>query len=229
MSFADWWLPRICRLCDREMDRDIDLCAPCEGSLAWMPHACPQCGLPRTQPGADPCPSCVDRPPPFTATVAPLLFEGAVRRWIYAAKSARGLGEAKLLSGLLARGLERAGAAIPDCLVPVPLSTTRLFRRGHNQAALLAAPLARRFSIDICRRGVQRVGAGRPQRGQSRVARALSVQGAFHAARPFAGHLAIVDDVMTTGATATELANTLLAAGAERADVWAVARVPPAS
>ncbi len=229
MGFVDWWLPRMCRLCDREVDRDIDLCAPCERSLGWIVHACPRCGLPQPRALADDCPDCTGSPPPYSATVAPLLFEGAVRRWVYAAKSARGLGEAKLLSGLLARGIGRAGAAIPDLLVPVPLTAGRLFRRGHNQAALLAVPLARRLGTGIARLGVGRIGVGKSQRGQSRAARASSVRGAFVAKRPFSGHLAIVDDVMTTGATANELAATLLAAGAARVDVWAVARVPRAS
>ena len=152
-----------------------------------------------------------------------------MRRWVHAAKSARGLGQAKLLSGLLARGIEQARAPMPDGLVPVPLSTARLFRRGHNQAALLAAPLARRFNVAMHRRGAKRVGGGRPQRGQSRTARAHNVQGAFRATGRCNGHLAIVDDVMTTGATATELASALLVAGAERVDIWAAARVAPTS
>ncbi len=215
------------------MDGDIDLCAHCEHSLAWNNHPCPCCGLPQTvgtfEPGdpSRPCANCADAPPPFTATLAPLRYEGAVRHWVRAAKSAKGLGEAKLLSGLLARGIETAGAKIPNGLVPVPLTTGRLLRRGHNQAVLLAAPLARRYHITLHRRGIGRVGGRKSQRGQSRHARARSVRGAFVATRPFDGHLAIVDDVMTTGATVAELASVLLAAGALRVDVWAVARVPP--
>ena len=229
MGFADWWLPRVCRLCRREMYRDIDLCAPCESSLAWNRNPCPRCGLPQPAAVNGYCPRCSDHPPPFEATVTPLLYEGPVRGWVHAAKSARGLGQAKLLSGLLARGIESSGAPIPDALIPVPLTTARLFRRGHNQACLLAAPLARRFSIPIRRGGLARADGGKPQRGQSRSARARSVAGAFQATRPAAGHLAIVDDVMTTGATVVQLASTLLDAGADRVDVWAAARVPPAS
>ena len=229
MGLFAGWLPHLCRLCNREMHRDLDLCAPCEQSLAWNRAACPGCGLPRPPGLPGPCPRCVARPPPFEATVAPLIFQGPVRHWIHAAKSARGLGEAKLLSVLLARGIERAGAALPQGIVPVPLTAARLFRRGHNQAVLLAAPLARRFDIAIHRSGVRRSGGARTQRGQSRGARSRSVRGVFRATRRFDGHLAIVDDVMTTGATAAELASTLLTAGAERVDVWVVARVPPPS
>ncbi len=211
------------------MHRDIDLCAPCEKSLAWNRNACSRCGVPFPGAGNGPCARCASDPPPFEATVTPLLYEGPIRGWVHAAKSARGLGEAKLLGGLLARGIEFSGASIPDALVPVPLTTARLFRRGHNQAALLAAPLSRRFHIPICRGGIARAGGGRPQRGQSRSARARSVRGIFRATRSCTGHLAIVDDVVTTGATAAELAAALLDAGAGRVDVWAVARVPPVS
>ena len=161
--------------------------------------------------------------------MTPLLYEGPICGWVHAAKSARGLGEAKLLSGLLARGIEFSGAPIPDALVPVPITTARLFRRGHNQATLLAVPLARRFHIPVRHSGLARAGGSKPQRGQSRSARARSVRGVFRATRSFAGHLAIVDDVMTTGATAAELASVLLDAGAGRVDVWAAARVPSAS
>ena len=229
MSLADWWLPRVCRLCGIEMNRDIDLCGPCERSLAWNATPCPRCGLPQPPGATGCCPQCINEPPPFRATITPLLFEGAVRRWIHGAKSSRGLGEAKLLGGLLARGVASAGAAVPDALVPVPLTTARLLRRGHNQAVLLAAPLARRFRIPVQHGNLRRRRGGRPQRGQSKSARARSVRGAFRGPGAAAGHLAIVDDVMTTGATAAEFASTLLAAGAERVDVWAVARVPPTS
>ena len=214
------------------MDRDIDLCSHCERSLAWNHHACRRCGLPQptvATPPADTvgvCVQCAQTPPPFAATTAPLLYTGPVRQWIRAAKSARGLGEAKLLGRLLARGVEMEGATIPDALVPVPLTTGRLFRRGHNQAILLALPIARRFRLPVHRRGIGRISGRKSQRGQSRQARARSVRGAFLATRPFAGHLAIVDDVMTTGATASELASALLLAGAARVDVWAAARVP---
>ena len=229
MGLVDLWLPRVCRLCDREISWDIDLCAPCERSLAWNSNPCPRCGLPRPAAFTSLCPQCAGEPPPFTATVAPLLYDGHVRRWVHAAKSGKGLGEARLLSGLLMRAIAVTEAEIPDGLVPVPLTTARLVRRGHNQAALLAAPLARRLGIAIHRQGLKRAGGGKPQRGLSRGDRARSVRGAFRATRPFDGHLAIVDDVMTTGATVAHLARTLLDAGAGRVDVWAVARVPPSS
>ena len=144
---------------------------------------------------------------------------------MYAIKFGRGFAEAKLLARLLADAVAAAADPLPDALVPVPLTTGRLLRRGHNQAVLLARPLARRFGIPLHRADVRRTGSGKSQRGQTRAARAGSVRGAFRAVRPLAGRAAIVDDVMTTGATASELAQTLIAAGMDEVVIWTAARV----
>ena len=146
-------------------------------------------------------------------------------RLIHAIKFGKGYSQAKLLSHLLGDAVAAADHPLPSLLVPVPLTTGRILRRGHNQAILLAAPLARRFGIPLKRKTVRRVGRTPPQRGQSRFARTRSVRGAFKAMQPFTGTIAIVDDVMTTGATTAELARVLLEAGADEVVVWAVARV----
>lgn len=223
MHWVDLLLPRICRLCDAPVNADLDLCPPCRRSLPWNHRACRRCGLPPPT-DAEVCTQCATKPPPFQGTVAPLLFAGPVPKLIHAIKFGRGYGEAKLLSRLLGDAVAASGEPMPDLLAPVPLATGRLLRRGHNQAILLAAPLARRFGIPLCRMGVRRVGRAKPQRGQSRAARAASVRGAFQARRPYSGLVAIVDDVMTTGATVSELTHTLLAAGADEVVVWAAAR-----
>ncbi len=145
---------------------------------------------------------------------------------IHAMKFSKGYGQAKLLGHLLGDAVEAAHEAMPNLLLPVPLTTARLLRRGYNQATLLAAPLARRFNIPQRPRAMRRAGPTKPQRGQSRIARSRSVRGAFAPRQPFTGTIAIVDDVMTTGATTTELARTLLAAGAGKVVVWVAARVP---
>lgn len=223
MHWLDLLLPRICRLCDAPVQADLELCPPCRRSLPWNHRACRQCGLPLLA-EAGRCARCAAKPPPFQGAIAPLLFAGPVPQLIHAIKFGRGYGEAKLLSRLLGDAVAASGEPLPDLLAPVPLATGRLLRRGHNQAVLLAAPLARRFGIPLCRTGVRRVGRAKPQRGQSRAARSASVRGAFQVRRPCSGLVAIVDDVMTTGATASELTGTLLAAGADAVVVWAAAR-----
>ena len=225
MNLLDLLAPRVCRLCDAPTDADLDLCPPCWRSLPWNSGACQRCALPLGEAG-DLCARCKAKPPPFQQTLAPLLFTGPVPGLVHATKFGKGYGEAKLLARLLGDALQAAGAPLPDVLAPVPLTTGRLLRRGHNQAILLAAPLARRFRVPLRRTALRRAKGGKPQRGQSRQGRAHSVRGLFQAKQPFTGRVAIVDDVMTTAATASELARVLLQAGAEEVVVWAAARVP---
>ena len=224
MGFIDLLLARVCRLCDAPVNADLDLCPPCQGSLPWNRLPCRSCAAPLPA-GSGLCRQCALKPPPFQRTIAPLLFEDAVPRLIHAIKFGKGYSQAKLLSRLLGDAVAAAGDPLPNLLVPVPLTRGRIVHRGHNQAILLAAPLARRFGIPLKRKAVRRIGRTTPQRGQSRAARARSVRGAFKANLPLAGTVAIVDDVMTTGATTAELASVLLEAGADEVVVWAAARV----
>ncbi len=224
MGIIDLLLPRVCRLCDAPVNADLDLCPPCRRSLPWNRHRCPSCAAPLPA-GAGLCRQCALKSPPFQRTIAPLLFEEPVPKLIHAVKFGKGYSQAKLLSRLLGDAVAAAGDPLPDILVPVPLTTGRILRRGHNQAILLAAPLARRFGIPLCRKAVRRIGRTAAQRGQSRAARARSVRGVFRANQPLTGTVAIVDDVMTTGATTAELARVLLEAGADKVVVWAAARV----
>lgn len=224
MGIIDLLLPRVCRLCDMPINADLDLCPPCWRSLPWNRFPCPNCAAPLPA-GCGPCRQCAAKPPPFQRTIAPLLFEDAVPRLIHAIKFGKGYSQAKLLSHLLGDAVAAAGDPLPNLLVPVPLTMGRILRRGHNQAILLAAPLAHRFGIPLKRKAVRRIGRTASQRGQSRAARARSVHGVFKANQPFAGTVAIIDDVMTTGATTAELAWVLREAGADEVVVWAAARV----
>ncbi|WP_448103260.1 ComF family protein [Luteibacter jiangsuensis] len=116
---------------------------------------------------------------------------------------------------------------IPELLVPVPLHTSRLRQRGYNQALELARPLARHLGLPVAHDVLGRARATGAQTELDAAARATNVRAAFAVKRvPAQKHVAIVDDVMTTGATLAECARVLLAAGVERVDVWALARTP---
>ena len=225
MGFLDWWFPRICKLCNQTFDGDIDVCRHCLAALPYNRWPCQRCGLPLPQPAIDHCQRCQTKPPVFTRTIAPLLFQDMVRDWVHATKFGNGCREAQLLGRLLTTSVRQARDVLPDVLVPVPLTLRRLWRRGHNQALLIAQPIAKTLAIPLCRTGVRRIGRQKPQRGQTRQARDRSVRGAFRATREWHGHVALIDDVMTTGATVSELARVLLSAGASRVDVWVAARV----
>jgi ComF family protein len=126
---------------------------------------------------------------------------------------------------LAAAARDAYGTAGPDVLVPVPLAAGRIARRGHNQAVFLARHVGRILDRPVLIRGARRVRAVGPQRGLGRTARLTNVSGAFLASARVAGRsVGIIDDVITTGSTATAMAEALQAAGAAEIHLLAVAR-----
>lgn len=224
-SVLDFALRPLCVRCRGAAGPGL-LCAPCRASLPWIDAACRRCALPLAHPDQGLCRRCARSPPPQQAACAAWRYEAPVSAWIRALKFQRRL---EFLPEL-ARGLARAAARCerPDLLVPVPLHRDRLRERGFDQALLLARAAARRLELrcapDVARRT-------RPTPAQSlaesRARRLRNLRGAFAATGRLDGlHLAIVDDVVTTGATTEELARTLLRSGAARVQVWSVARTP---
>lgn len=228
-------LPGSCLLCDDAIDAgtDPDLCAYCRDALPWNESPCRRCAHPLpsgTAADADLCPACQQHPPPFTKTVAPLIYAGFPKRWVTRLKDRMAMVEGRVLAELLADAAQASYAderrARPDLLVPVPLAPLRLARRGHNQALTLARPVARRLGIPILRTAVTRGDQGRRQRGLSRTERLENPAGTFRTCITWgdAPCVAIVDDVVTTGATAAALSIALLNAGAREVHVLSPTR-----
>lgn len=233
-----------CVLCDQPSvaHGSIDLCRSCSASLPYNRLCCRCCALPLTATSAATtkaapeslCEACRRNPPPYSLTLAPLLYEGFARLWIRRLKQNFGLVEGRVLGNLMVEAfLERhAGPApdrlpLPDVLVPVPLAASRLISRGHNQSITLAKPLSHRLGIPLRRMAVQRTRRTAAQRGLGRALRLSNLEGAFRS-RPWRGErIAIVDDVMTTGATVSLLASTLLEAGAGEVLVFCATRTAP--
>ena len=131
---------------------------------------------------------------------------------------------ARVLGELMAHWLESVCEQLPDIVIPVPLHQDRLRERGFNQAIELALPIARHLGLPMDIRSCIRTKTTAPQSDLSRKARIKNVKDAFEVVRPVSGHVAIIDDVMTTGSTAHELARTLRQAGATRVEAWICAR-----
>ena len=198
------------------------LCALCAAGLPRVVDACERCGL------AQPVASCPRRARPWHVerVIAPFRYAQPLDGHIHALKyrGARRLGRTLALATL---EHVRTGARDVDALVPVPLHPLRLRERGFNQAAEIARTLGRALELPVVLARVRRRGAQVAQAGRGAAERLENVAHAFAVERSFAGtRLAIVDDVLTTGATVNALAAALLAAGAVRCDVWAVARTP---
>ncbi len=230
---VDVLLPPRCFDCGVVVDREAALCPGCWPRYTFLsPPCCERCGFPFEYdpgPAAPLCGACLRRPPAFRRARAVLAYDDTARPLILDLKHGDRTGLAPALGRWLARA---AGdlAADADVAVPVPLHRRRLFARRYNQAALLAAALARATGLAIEPGMLVRRRETSPQGRLSRSARRRNVRGAF---APAAGRgaaiagarILLVDDVFTTGATVEECARTLLRAGAGSVDVITLARV----
>lgn len=202
-------------------------CASCAASLPHNRRACRACALPL--PSATPlsvCAQCLDQAPPQDHSWAAFRYEAPVAQAIVELKFRGRLAPAHLLGHLMADALARRAAPLPELLIPVPLHAHRLRRRGYNQALELGRHIARRLSLRLEPGAARRIKATGEQTRLDAMARKHNVRGAFAAdgARVHGRHVALLDDVITTGATVAELARTLRAAGAARIETWAAAR-----
>ena len=230
----DALFPQVCRLCGLRSGCTLPLCQPCRSSLTPNTSACQRCALPLPAFAAGDnhqrvCGRCLQKPPAFDRVRAPWLYDDTLAALITPWKYQRDQRLTPLLADLMLAGIPADPSA--DRLVAVPLHWRRLMWRGFNQSQELAIMAARKQNYlrpshphFQCRR--QRYSP--PQSGQGARQRSslprdtFTVQGRCDNLR-----IALVDDVLTTGATADALADRLKAAGAETVEVWCIARTPP--
>lgn len=232
------WLRRLaparlahsCLLCEAAAD-DQPLCEDCLHDLPWHLAACEACGLPVAA-GATHCDECRWRPPLQRRTIAPLRYEFPVDHLVAALKYHGRLAHAPLLGAWLRDAVLAQADTLPDLLLPVPLHDRRLGERGYNQALEIARPLARATGLPLETRLLQRRRATAAQMHLNAHARARNPHGAFAVdprrldeLGPLAA-VALIDDVMTTGATLQAAALALQDAGIARVEFWVVARTP---
>ncbi len=217
--------PDRCAACD-ELGAG-PFCDPCSTSLEPCPSGCPLCGAPGDSaalPALRPrrCLHCRLDPPPFASASAPWLHGGSLAEAIHHLKYQ---GRSDLAGPL---GVLFAGADPPrsHVVAPIPLHPDRLRSRGFDQAHLLAREAARRFGLPLASL-LDRVRPTQQQIHLDRPGRRRNVSGAFVARRFAAGlRVCLIDDVLTTGATAAAAASALLSAGAARVEVRTLARAP---
>jgi ComF family protein len=200
-----------------------------------FPPRCCLCGFPGASADLDLCTFChADLPrnaQRASGVLVPLRFEHPVDEMIRKLKYHGAFEHARLLGTLLAKAARERAVELPKLLVPVPLHSARLRERGFNQASALARYAGRMLEVPFAESLVRRVRDSPSQTALDLGARRANVRGVFAVAGPrararlvAAGHVAIVDDVLTTGSTSEELRAVLLAAGVRTAEVWAVAR-----
>lgn len=231
---VDLVLPPVCLVCRRPVGRAHGLCPDCWAGLAFIERPyCEKLGVPFAYDiGAGALSAeAIAAPPPYDRARTAVLYQGAARDLVADLKYRDRTEVAPLIGRLTARAARdlRAGA---DMLVPVPLHPRRLVWRRFNQSALIARVVARELALPLETAALIRIRATAPQVGLKGNARADNVAGAFQvtaagAARLKGRNVILVDDVITTGATAAAAARALKRAGAGRVDLLAFARATP--
>lgn len=221
-----WTLPRFCLLCLDRSDQELDLCAACTHELPWITHGCYRCALPIERDMLL-CGRCQQRPKIFERSIACFAYQQPIRLLISQYKFQHHLPTGRLLGDLLFDQIRKAYRAdcLPDFLLAVPLHDRRTRERGFNQAHEIAKHLSRKLSVPLLKHDLKRRKYTAPQSGLSHRKRQRNLRNAFVMTTHCHGlHIAIIDDVMTTGETAFSLGRTLKRQGAARIDLWTSAR-----
>lgn len=213
-----------CVLCD--IPTNQDLCEPCYNHLPQLPpNHCPICLWP--VPTAEICGACLAKPPAFTRTIAALRYTFPVDALIHTLKYQTNLAIAPILAKLLITRLKTT-ERMPDIIIPMPLHPVRLRERGFNQAMEISRYISKHMGIILLPDSCLRIKHTPPQTGLPWKDRQKNIRKAFSCKIELSGkHVALVDDVMTTGATLNELAKALRKQGAAEISNWVIARAIP--
>jgi ComF family protein len=221
------WRSR-CVLCHRPGASSADLCNLCERDLLLNTDYCRICAQPLAENTGQSrvCGGCVRKQPLFDASFVPYRYAYPLDRMIQRLKYGNDLSSGRVLGQCFyQRLIVTRTARLPEALLPVPLGIQRFRKRGYNQAIELARHVATRSGIPLRMDIVARIRETQEQASLPREERRKNVKGAFALIKPLAyAHIAILDDVVTTGTTVNEIARVLRRAGAETIEVWAIAR-----
>lgn len=209
-----------CLLCGADSNSDL-LCAACQDDLPGMPtFRCPQCAMPTTH--GERCGACLVQMPHFSACHALYPYEFPADRLVQLLKYGHQLALAPWFAKQLAPLLLSRQA---DLIIPLPLHPHRLRERGFNQAGEISRALGNCLKLPVDRSSLARSRATPPQAALAHKDRQANVKGAFECRSDLSGKsILLIDDVLTTGATANECARVLKLHGAQRVEVAVVAR-----
>lgn len=218
-------MPPRCILCGDKGFKNRDLCKACYAELPINTPRCYQCASDFTSPHSNGlCLDCLENPPAFDETLAPFVHQSSIRYLILQLKFHRHYPSARLLGGLMANYLQKT-AELPDCIIPVPLHKNRYQERGFNQSIELARVISKQLNVPLDLHSCIRHRDTEHQVGLNALQRGENIKNAFFVSKKFnAKHVALVDDVMTTGSTVHELAAALKMAGCHRVQIWVCAK-----
>lgn len=228
------WLKTVqtCLICDEATESTHCVCNVCETELPWLLEHCDVCALPLPMEGLI-CGQCQKQPPAFKQVIAPWSYsfpvDTLISRFKHQARWPFGQMLARLLAQHLQHCLDNTELTRPDCLLPVPMARKRLRERGYNQALMLTRWLSSDLNLPHDEQMLLRPHDTVAQQALDAKTRKRNLLGAFAlapGAQVQGRHFALVDDVLTTGATAHSLAQLLMNAGARQVDVYCLARTP---
>lgn len=225
-KILDNLFPHYCVLCNSLTNRDLSICCDCEANLPKIDYSCKSCGQPFSNNRQVYCGECLQEKPPHDFTVALFHYQEPIDYLIQTLKFSNNLAYANVLGKLLAREIAMCykNCSLPEAIIPVPLHKERLKERGFNQALEIARPISKELLIPLNHSCCGRVRNTEAQAMLGVEDRIPNVHNAFKCSKLPYKHVAIVDDVVTTGSTVRELSKALIKAGAKQVDVWTVAR-----
>jgi ComF family protein len=214
-------LPKLCVLCNQYHKGSFAACTTC---IQWLPKLnipCQQCAYPLPDTHFLTCGHCIKNPPHFDRTYIAYPFVEPLRGLLHQFKYHQALYLTSLLCHLMQQTLTTTPA---QCLIPVPLHPKRLRARGYNQAQLLGRTLAKHLNLPFEYKKCRKIINTAPQASLNGMERQKNIQNAFEVTSMPYEHVILIDDLLTTGATANELACTLKNIGVKRVDLWCCAR-----
>ena len=216
----------ICYLCSGVVGSNALICSSCKSSLPVLKNTCPVCALPTTTGSL--CANCIqDKKPLIYRTVCPYQYAYPVNKLIHDLKFHSRLEIVDIFARSLADKINTDKINLPGCLIPAPLHGSRVRQRGYNQSSLIAHNLSEKLDLPVINNALFRSRKTVTQSGLTARLRKRNVKDAFAINREVLSafdHVAIVDDVVTTGATVREMARMINYAGVKHIDVWVCAR-----
>ncbi|MDH5181080.1 MAG: ComF family protein [Gammaproteobacteria bacterium] len=217
--------PPTCMLCGAAGEAGRDLCNACHAALPRLTRPCPVCAKPLAGSEKLVCGECLKHPPPFEQTISAFRYTSPLAKLITDLKFNQRLAAARLLGDLLADELQANAPPMPECLIPVPLHPKRIRERGFNQSLEIARRVGKQLAIPVDADLCHRTRHTAPQTGLDAKARRQNIRHAFALRQPCRyKHIAIIDDVITTGHTVNETAALFRKQGVEQIRIWSVAR-----
>lgn len=216
-------LPSLCILCNQFHKEKWAICSFCQDLMPPLGPCCQQCAHPLAATNYLKCGQCIKNPPPFDNAYISYPFEEPLRGLLHRFKYQQALYLGSFLSQLMSIAFPKEKIT-NSCLIPVPMHSSRIKQRGFNHAAVLARLLAKQFKLPFDLTSCKKIINTQPQASLNSQQRQSNLAHSFKVSPLPYSHVILIDDLLTTGSTAKELAKTLKKAGVERVDVCCCAR-----